>query len=128
MGPWLDSVTGWLAANPQWLAVAVFIVALVECLAIAGLIVPGTVLLFAVAVLAGSGALSLSETLLLAGLKIRVSTSIATTAAVNTHQARTKLPVSSRSHPVIHGDSALTRKPTPWTKPASCAASRGLWQ
>lgn len=65
MGPWLDSVTGWLAANPQWLAAAVFIVAFVECLAIAGLIVPGTVLLFAVAVLAGSGALSLSETLLL---------------------------------------------------------------
>jgi len=65
MGPWLDSVTGWLSANPQWLAVAVFIVACVECLAIAGLIVPGTVLLFAIAVLAGSGALSLSETLLL---------------------------------------------------------------
>jgi len=58
MGPWLDSVTGWLATNPQWLAAAVFIVAFVECLAIAGLIVPGTVLLFAVAVLAGSGALS----------------------------------------------------------------------
>ena len=65
MGPSLDSVTGWLAANPQWLAAAVFIVAFVECLAIAGLIVPGTVLLFAVAVLAGSGALSLSETLFL---------------------------------------------------------------
>jgi membrane protein YqaA with SNARE-associated domain len=65
MGPWLDSVTGWLTVNPQWLAAAVFIVAFVECLAIAGLIVPGTVLLFAVAVLAGSGALSLSETLVL---------------------------------------------------------------
>ncbi|MHC8303274.1 bifunctional DedA family/phosphatase PAP2 family protein [Pseudomonas sp. ZS1P83] len=65
MGPWLDSVTGWLTVNPQWLAVTVFIVACVECLAIAGLIVPGTVLLFAVAVLAGSGALSLGETLLL---------------------------------------------------------------
>ncbi|MHC8341211.1 bifunctional DedA family/phosphatase PAP2 family protein [Pseudomonas sp. HLT2-19-2] len=65
MGPWLDSVTGWLTVNPQWLAVAVFIVACVECLAIAGLIVPGTILLFAVAVLAGSGALSLGETLLL---------------------------------------------------------------
>jgi undecaprenyl-diphosphatase len=65
MGPWLDSVTGWLTVNPQWLAAAVFIVAFVECLAIAGLIVPGTVLLFAVAVLAGSGALSLGETLLL---------------------------------------------------------------
>ncbi len=58
MGPWLDSITGWLTVNPQWLAVAVFIVACVECLAIAGLIVPGTVLLFAIAVLAGSGALS----------------------------------------------------------------------
>jgi undecaprenyl-diphosphatase len=65
MGPWLDSLTAWLTVNPQWLAAAVFMVAFVECLAIAGLIVPGTVLLFAVAVLAGSGALSLSETLLL---------------------------------------------------------------
>src|SRR5689334_1721534 len=65
MGPWLDSVTGWLTVNPQWLAMAVFVVACVECLAIAGLIVPGTVLLFAAAVLAGSGALSLGETLLL---------------------------------------------------------------
>ena len=65
MGQWLDSITGWLTVNPQWLAVAVFIVACVECLAIAGLIVPGTVLLFAIAALAGSGALSLGETLLL---------------------------------------------------------------
>lgn len=65
MGPWLDSVTAWLTTNPQWLAAAVFIVACVECLAIAGLIVPGTVLLFAIAVLAGNGALSLGETLLL---------------------------------------------------------------
>src|SRR5476649_783210 len=65
MGPWLDSITGWLTVNPQWLAAAVFIVACVECLAIAGLIVPGTVLLVAIAVLAGSGALPLGETLLL---------------------------------------------------------------
>ncbi|MGC5701807.1 bifunctional DedA family/phosphatase PAP2 family protein [Pseudomonas sp. NFXW11] len=65
MGPWLDSLTAWLTSNPQWLAVAIFIVACVECLAIAGIIVPGTVLLFAIAVLAGNGALSLGETLLL---------------------------------------------------------------
>ena len=65
MGPWLDSVTAWLTSNPQWLAAAVFIVACMECLAIVGLIVPGTVLLFAIAVLAGNGALSLGETLLL---------------------------------------------------------------
>lgn len=65
MGQWLDGITGWLTMNPQWLAAAVFIVACVECLAIAGLIVPGTVLLFAIAVMAGSGALSLGETLAL---------------------------------------------------------------
>lgn len=34
-------------------------------MAIAGIIVPGTILLFAIAVMAGSGALSLGETLLL---------------------------------------------------------------
>ena len=65
MGQWLDSLTGWLSANPQWLGLAIFLVACIECLAIAGIIVPGTVLLFAVAVLAGSGAFSLGETLLL---------------------------------------------------------------
>ena len=65
MGPWLESITGWLTANPQWLGLAVFVVACIECLAIAGIIVPGTVLLFAIAVMAGSGALSLGETLLL---------------------------------------------------------------
>lgn len=65
MGPWLDSITGWLAANPSWLSVAIFVVAFIECLAIAGIIVPGTVLLFAVAALAGSGVLPLGEVLLL---------------------------------------------------------------
>ncbi|MEH6367057.1 MAG: bifunctional DedA family/phosphatase PAP2 family protein [Pseudomonas marincola] len=65
MSQWLESITTWLAANPHWLGAAVFIVACTECLAIAGIIVPGTILLFAVAVMAGSGALSLGETLLL---------------------------------------------------------------
>ena len=66
MGQWLDSLTTWLAANPQWLGMAIFLIACIECLAIAGIIVPGTVLLFAVGVMAGNGALSLWETLLLA--------------------------------------------------------------
>nr|WP_314494340.1 bifunctional DedA family/phosphatase PAP2 family protein [uncultured Pseudomonas sp.] len=65
MGQWLDSLTTWLSANPQWLGMAIFLIACIECLAIAGIIVPGTVLLFAVAVLAGSGAFTLGETLLL---------------------------------------------------------------
>ncbi|WP_137888540.1 bifunctional DedA family/phosphatase PAP2 family protein [Pseudomonas sp. 2FE] len=66
MSEWLNSLTGWLSAHPEWLALSIFLVACVECLAIAGIVVPGTVLLFAIAVLAGSGALGLGETLLLA--------------------------------------------------------------
>ncbi|MFW9080618.1 bifunctional DedA family/phosphatase PAP2 family protein [Pseudomonas sp. P2757] len=98
MGPWLDSVTGWLAANPQWLAAAVFVVALVECLAIAGLIVPGTVLLFAVAVLAGSGALSLSETLVLGFLGGILGDLISYFVGRHFHQNIRRLP-GLRHHP-----------------------------
>jgi membrane protein DedA with SNARE-associated domain len=65
MGAWLDSITSWLSANPSWLGAAIFIVAFIECLAIAGIVVPGTVVLFAIAALAGSGILPLSEALLL---------------------------------------------------------------
>jgi undecaprenyl-diphosphatase len=66
MSQWLDSLTVWLGSNPQWLGFAVFLIACTECLAIVGIIVPGTFLLFAVAVLAGNGALTLGETLALA--------------------------------------------------------------
>ncbi|WP_313523766.1 bifunctional DedA family/phosphatase PAP2 family protein [Stutzerimonas kunmingensis] len=65
MGQWLETLTQWLAGHPQWLGLALLIVACMECLAIVGLIIPGTVLVFAIAVLAGSGVLSLGETLLL---------------------------------------------------------------
>lgn len=66
MSAWLDSLTTWLGAHPQWLGLAIFLVACLECLAIAGIVVPGTVLLFAITMLAGSGALGLGETMLLA--------------------------------------------------------------
>ncbi len=65
MGQWLETLTQWLAGHPQWLGLALLIVACMECLAVVGLIIPGTVLVFAIAVLAGSGVLSLVETLLL---------------------------------------------------------------
>lgn len=66
MSQWLDDLTLWLTANPEWLGLAIFLIACVECLAIAGILVPGTLLLFAVAVLAGNGALTLGQTLALA--------------------------------------------------------------
>ncbi len=65
MSQWLDTLTQWLAGHPQWLGLAVLILACMECLAVIGLIIPGTVLIFAVAMLAGSGVLTLGETLLL---------------------------------------------------------------
>lgn len=66
MTEWFANLSTWLEAHPLWLGLALFLAACLECLALAGLLVPGTVLLFALGVLAGSGALSLGETLLLA--------------------------------------------------------------
>src|SRR5690606_27113821 len=66
MSSWFEGLTDWLSANPGWLGLAIFAVACIECLAIAGIVVPGTVVLFALGVLAGSGNLDLWQTLLLA--------------------------------------------------------------
>lgn len=63
---WFDNLTAWLGANPEWLGLAVFLLAFGECLALVGILVPGTILLFGAGVLAGGGILSLGETLLLA--------------------------------------------------------------
>lgn len=98
MGQWLDSLTTWLGANPQWLGVAIFVTACVECLAIAGIIVPGTVLLFAVAVLAGSGAFTLGETLLLGFLGGMLGDALSYTIGKYFHQNIRRLPVL-RHHP-----------------------------
>ena len=98
MGQWLDSLTTWLGANPQWLGLAIFLVACVECLAIAGIIVPGTVLLFAVAVLAGSGTFSLGETLLLGFLGGMLGDAISYAIGKYFHQNIRRLPLL-RSHP-----------------------------
>jgi membrane protein DedA with SNARE-associated domain len=66
MSVWLDDLTTWLSGNPQWLGVAIFLIALLECLALVGIVLPGVVLLFSVALLAGSGVLTLWQALLLA--------------------------------------------------------------
>lgn len=98
MGEWLDSLTTWLAANPQWLGLAIFVIACIECLAIAGIIVPGTVLLFAVGVMAGNGALSLWETLALAYFGGLLGDAISYALGRYFHQDIRRLP-GLRSHP-----------------------------
>ena len=66
MSHWFDTLAVWLEANPHWLALTILVMACIECLAVAGLIIPGTVMLFSLGVLAGSGALELWQTVLLA--------------------------------------------------------------
>ncbi|MGM0570694.1 bifunctional DedA family/phosphatase PAP2 family protein [Marinobacter sp.] len=53
MQPMIQDLTQWLAAHPGWLTSAVFATALLESLAVAGILVPGVAILFAVAMLAG---------------------------------------------------------------------------
>lgn len=60
---WLLPVTDWLDQNPGWLALALVSVAFVESLAVAGLVVPGVALLFAVAALAGQTGMPVLEAL-----------------------------------------------------------------
>lgn len=53
----------WLGSHTHWLGLAIFIIAMAESLAIAGLLIPGVVLLFAASALAGGGSLGLLATL-----------------------------------------------------------------
>ncbi len=68
MEAWLNQLLAWVQHNPGWAGAAVFLVALGESLLVVGLIVPGTVLMFGIGALVGSGALGLGETLLWAFL------------------------------------------------------------
>lgn len=98
MSAWIDSLTGWLTANPEWLGVAIFLLACAECLAVVGIIIPGTVLMFAVAVMAGSGALTAWETLLLGYAGGLLGDAISYGLGRRFHQNIRRLPVL-RHHP-----------------------------
>lgn len=65
---WLSEVTSWVSGNPGWLVFALFATALLESLAIAGIIIPGVAMLFAFSALAGKTGIPLSEALLWSGL------------------------------------------------------------
>jgi len=58
----------WLAENPAWSGLIIFLIALTESLFIVGLLVPGTVLMFGVGTLVGAGVLGIQETLVFAFL------------------------------------------------------------
>ena len=65
MEQWLNPLTQWLVLHSQYVAVAILVTSFSECLALIGLLIPGTLLLFALGTLAGSSGLGASETVLL---------------------------------------------------------------
>lgn len=62
----LNSLSLWLAEHPHWILIALGLSAFIESLAIAGIIVPGVAILFAIAVVAGSSGIALFDALLAA--------------------------------------------------------------
>ncbi|WP_099081688.1 bifunctional DedA family/phosphatase PAP2 family protein [Pseudomonas syringae] len=98
MGDLLNGMTGWLTANPSWVAVAISLVAFIECVAIVGIVVPGTVIMFAIAALAGSGILPLSEVLLLGFLGGLLGDAVSYFVGRRFHQNIRQLP-GLRTHP-----------------------------
>ncbi|MBS7418909.1 bifunctional DedA family/phosphatase PAP2 family protein [Pseudomonas syringae] len=98
MGDLLNGMTGWLTANPSWVAVVIFLVAFIECVAIVGIVVPGTVIMFAIAALAGSGILPLSEVLLLGFLGGLLGDAVSYFVGRRFHQNIRQLP-GLRTHP-----------------------------
>jgi membrane protein DedA with SNARE-associated domain len=65
---YLQPLTEWLQANPNWSLFITFIVSLAESLAIIGSIIPGSVTMTAIGILAGAGIIRLDLTLLAASL------------------------------------------------------------
>lgn len=65
---YLQPVTYWLQAHPHWALLFTFLVAFTESLAVIGSIIPGSVTMTAVGILAGSGILRIDLTLLMATL------------------------------------------------------------
>lgn len=62
----LESLLVWIGQHPYWAGTAVFLVSLAESLAVVGLLIPGTVVMFGVGALVAAGAMELWSTLALA--------------------------------------------------------------
>src|SRR5580704_13178436 len=63
---YIQPLTDWLQANPRWSLFITFFIALAESLAIVGSIIPGSITMTAIGILAGSGVMRLDLTLIAA--------------------------------------------------------------
>jgi membrane protein DedA with SNARE-associated domain len=60
----VDLIIQWLANNPGWSGLAVFLISLGESLVVVGLFIPGTVVMFGIGALVAMGGMNLWDTLL----------------------------------------------------------------
>lgn len=97
-GPVARPLTQWLASHPHWLGLALLLVACMESLAVVGLLIPGTVLTFSIALLAGNGVLTLGETLLLGFIGGLIGDLLSYGLGRRYHQGIRRLP-GLRNHP-----------------------------
>lgn len=65
---YIEPLTSWIYANPRWALLITFFIALSESLAIVGSIIPGSVIMTAVGILAGAGIMRIDLTILAATL------------------------------------------------------------
>ena len=65
---YLEPLTAWLHLHPQWALFIAFFIAFIESLAVIGSIIPGTVVMTVVGILAGSGVMRIDLTLTVAAL------------------------------------------------------------
>src|SRR5262245_55948100 len=63
---YIEPLTIWLYAHPRWALLITFLVALTESLAIIGSIIPGSVTMTAIGILAGAGVMRIDLTFLAA--------------------------------------------------------------
>jgi undecaprenyl-diphosphatase len=61
---YFQPVLDWIVANPTWAGFIVFLISLIESLAIIGLIIPGTPVMFAIGLMMGTGDLPFWQTML----------------------------------------------------------------
>lgn len=73
---YIQPLTGWLQANPHWALFLTFFISLTESLAIIGSIVPGSVTMTAIGIMAGSGIMRVDLTLVAATLGAVVGDSL----------------------------------------------------
>lgn len=65
---YLEPLTAWLHTHPYWALFLAFFIAFIESLAFIGSIIPGTVVMTAIGILAGSGVMRIDLTFMLAAL------------------------------------------------------------